>query len=273
MIMRLTKRAIFRRAHVSNHLFETRINHHLKFNRSLCSFFPPVSDVFIASFPRYRSFQSLRVNFREKMDRIDKVRLARSIRADDSRQRSRGEGHIAQRLVVANCQLTQKHRLYCELCDLYHAGHGKALPVEFDAFQLVQRISRKVAPTARWASHHRNVFNDEQAFPLAIIFGHPPNVCPRSPTDVTHDLTLLLHPHLKSAETSSPPTTARSVNSPPTPPPTTAARTDQRTRRPTASTPRASRARRCGRDRARRSGRRPSPSRCGARRSMRCGRA
>ena len=53
---------------------------------------------------------------------------------------------------------------------------------------------------------------------------------------------------------------------PPAPPPTAASCADRRTARPARSTGRASPARRCGRDRGRRSGRRRGPSRCDARR-------
>jgi hypothetical protein len=63
---------------------------------------------------------------------------------------------------------------------------SKILPVQFDAFDLVQRFGGQIALTAVWTTHHRNILDDQQIFAFAVTAGYIPHLCPFDPTNITH---------------------------------------------------------------------------------------
>jgi len=67
----------------------------------------------------------------------------------------------------------------------YSALLSKALAVQFDALNLVQRLGRQITLPAMWATDHRDVLDDEQILASAVATRHVTNAGTFLTTDVT----------------------------------------------------------------------------------------
>ncbi len=63
---------------------------------------------------------------------------------------------------------------------------GKALTMELDAFDLVQRLCFHVAFAAMGTGHRRNILYNKDVFPLAVCPGNPAKLSAFFPADFTY---------------------------------------------------------------------------------------